>query len=126
MRAAWNVPSRKRPCRPQPPPIDHSLFSRIDEQAFLILVISPLDCQMAGAAIRREEACAMRGVERACNASGLGRCDRPSLICASDPPSFFGQPAKCEVAHTLPMAVGTRTVGARRGFHGAKIKTKTS
>jgi hypothetical protein len=38
-------------------------------------------------------------------------------------PSFFGQGAKCEVAHTLRMAVGTRTAGARRGIHGTEIKT---
>src|ERR671937_586496 len=37
-------------------------------------------------------------------------------------PSFFGQPAKCEVAHTLPRGFGTRTAGARRGGHGTETK----
>jgi hypothetical protein len=27
------------------------------------------------------------------------------------------------MAHTLRMAIGTRTAGARRGFHGTEIKT---
>src|SRR5262249_59318840 len=55
---------------------------------------------------------------------GFGSCDRRHRLPFEYPIIFWTSSEVCEVPHTLPMAVGIRTAGARRGAMAPKPKPK--